>query len=123
MTDQGPSLQQRMQQQAMENAQDFYGQSLGRIKSQAQGYREQLEQYAQQLPEGNEQAQIQEMVDSYMELEGLHSLSECSQHGSLPSFTDSRATFQKSLRIHSGKAIEIVRSGRRLGLTPITQGV
>ena len=32
-----------MQQQAMENAQDFYGQSLGRIKSQAQGYREQLE--------------------------------------------------------------------------------
>ena len=46
-----------MQQQAMENAQDFYGQSLGRIKSQAQGYREQLEQYAQQLPEGNEQAQ------------------------------------------------------------------
>jgi hypothetical protein len=59
-----------MQQQAMENAQDFYGQSLGRIKSQAQGYREQLEQYAQQLPEGNEQAQLQEMVDSYMELEG-----------------------------------------------------
>jgi len=29
-----------------------------------------LEQYSQQVPEGDAQAQIQEMIDSYMELEG-----------------------------------------------------
>ena len=54
----------------MQNTQDFYAQSIGSMKSQSQSYREQLEQYAEQLPEGNEKAQIQEMTDSYVELEG-----------------------------------------------------
>src|SRR5918995_1359797 len=58
-----------MQQQATQNAQNFYGQSIGRVKSQVQNYRSQLEQYSQQVPEGDAQAQIQEMIDSYMELE------------------------------------------------------
>ena len=53
MTDQGPNLQQQIQQQATQSAQDFYGQSIGSLKSQIQNYREQLEQYSQQLPEGD----------------------------------------------------------------------
>ena len=65
MTDQG----QNLQQQAVQNAQEFYGRSIGRIKSQVQNYRSQLEQYAQQVPQGDAQAQIQEMTDSYLELE------------------------------------------------------
>ena len=69
MTDQGQNLQQQ-QQQAVQNAQEFYGRSIGRIKSQVQNYRSQLEQYAQQVPQGDAQAQIQEMTDSYLELEG-----------------------------------------------------
>ncbi len=67
---QGRNLQQQVQQQYVQAAQKFYGQSVGGLKSQIQNYREQLEQYSQQLPEGDAGAQIQEMVDSYAELEG-----------------------------------------------------
>ena len=52
-----------------ESTENFYGQSIGSLKSQIQNYREQLEQYSQQLPEGDAQAQVQEMIDSYTELE------------------------------------------------------
>ena len=69
MTDQQQNLQQQLQQQATQNAQNFYGQSIGSLKSQVQNYRSQLEQFSQTLPEGDAQAQIQEMVDSYIELE------------------------------------------------------
>src|ERR671917_2735333 len=69
MTDQAPNLQQQNLQAATENAQNFYGQSIGSLKSQVQNYRSQLEQFSQQIPEGDAQAQIQEMVDSYIELE------------------------------------------------------
>ena len=69
MTDQGPNLQQQLQQQATQNAQNFYGQSIGSLKSQVQNYRSQLEQFSQQLPEDS-QAQVQEMIDSYSEIEG-----------------------------------------------------
>jgi len=58
-----------MQQQTEQNTQDFYGKSVGSLKSQIQNYRSQLEQYSQQLPEGDAQAQVQEMIDSYTELE------------------------------------------------------
>ncbi len=59
-----------MQQQATQNAQNFYAQSIGSLKSQVENYRSQLEQFSQQhVPEGDAQAQIQEMVDSYIELE------------------------------------------------------
>jgi len=70
VTEQGPNLQQQMQQQVVQQTQDFYAQSVGSLRSQIEGYRSQLEQYAQQVPEGDAQAQIQEMIDSYMELEG-----------------------------------------------------
>ncbi len=70
MTDQAPNLQQQMQQQATQNAQNFYAQSIGSLKSQVENYRSQLEQFSQQhVPEGDAQAQIQEMVDSYYEIE------------------------------------------------------
>src|ERR687893_807989 len=68
MTDQAPNLQQQNLQAATENAQNFYGQSIGSLKSQVQNYRSQLEQFSQQLPEDS-QAQVQEMIDSYIELE------------------------------------------------------
>src|SRR3712207_9558200 len=58
-----------MQQQATQNAQDFFGGSIGRLKSQLQNYRSQLEEFSGQIPEGDAQAQIQEMIDSYTELE------------------------------------------------------
>jgi pyruvate/2-oxoglutarate dehydrogenase complex dihydrolipoamide acyltransferase (E2) component len=40
------------------------------VKSQVQNYRQQLEQFSQQLPEGAAQAQAKEMIDSYSEIEG-----------------------------------------------------
>ena len=70
MSPQGQNLQQQVQQQATQSAQNFYGQSVGGLKSQVQNYREQLEQFTQQLPDGDDKAQIQEMIDSYTELEG-----------------------------------------------------
>ena len=70
MAQQGRNLQRQVQQRATESAQSFYGQSVGGLKSQVQNYREQLERFAQQLPEGDAKAQVQEMVDSYTELEG-----------------------------------------------------
>ena len=53
----------------MQSAQDFYGDSLGRIKGQAQNDRAQLESLMEQSPP-EAQAQLQEMVDSYTEIEG-----------------------------------------------------
>ena len=70
MTEQVQESQQTQEDQYLQEAQSFYGQSMGRIKSQIQNYREQFEQYSEQLPEGDAQAQIQEMVDSYSEIEG-----------------------------------------------------
>jgi len=70
MTEQAQnSGQQSQEDQYLQEAQNFFGQAMGRVKSQAQNYREQLEQYAQQLSDGNAQAQIQEMIDSYSEIE------------------------------------------------------
>ena len=67
---QGLNLQQQLQQLSQQSAQDFYAESIGSLKSQIQNYREQLEQYSQQLPEGETKAQIEEMTDYYYELEG-----------------------------------------------------
>ena len=62
--------QQTQEDRYLQEALSFYGQAMGRVKSQVQNYREQLEQYSQQLPDGDAQAQIQEMIDSYSEIEG-----------------------------------------------------
>jgi hypothetical protein len=71
MTEQVQNGQQQTQEDRyLQEALSFYGQAMGRVKSQVQNYREQLEQYSQQLPDGDAQAQIQEMIDSYSEIEG-----------------------------------------------------
>ena len=61
------NLVQQIQEQTIKSVQDFYGESLGRIKSQLQGDRSQLESLAEQIPD--EEAQIQEMADSYAMIE------------------------------------------------------
>jgi uncharacterized protein YjbJ (UPF0337 family) len=53
----------------MQSAQDFYGDSLGRLKGQLQNDRAQLESLMEQSPP-QAQAQLQEMIDSYTEIEG-----------------------------------------------------
>ena len=63
------SLQQRIQEQIMQSAQGFYGDSLGRLKGQLQNDRVQLEDLMEQSPP-QAQAQLQEMIDSYTEVEG-----------------------------------------------------
>ena len=63
------NLVQQIQEQTIKSAQDFYGESLGRIKSQLQGDRSQLESLAEQIPDEEAQAQIQEMADSYTVIE------------------------------------------------------
>jgi pyruvate/2-oxoglutarate dehydrogenase complex dihydrolipoamide acyltransferase (E2) component len=63
------NLQQRIQQQTIQRAQDFYGESLGRLKSQLQSDRAQLESLAEQMPSEEAQVQIQELVDSYEAIE------------------------------------------------------
>ena len=55
---QGLNLQQQIEQLSQQSAQDFYAQSVGSLKSQIQNYREQLEQYSQQLPDGDAKAQV-----------------------------------------------------------------
>ena len=63
------NLVQHIQEQTIKSAQDFYGESLGRINSQLQGNRSQLESLAEQMPDEEAQAQIQEMADSYTVIE------------------------------------------------------
>jgi pyruvate/2-oxoglutarate dehydrogenase complex dihydrolipoamide acyltransferase (E2) component len=63
------NLQQQIQQQTIQSAQGFYGESLGRLKGQLQSDRAQLESLAEQMPSEEAQAQIQELVDSYEAIE------------------------------------------------------
>jgi hypothetical protein len=63
------NLIQQIQQQTVHSVQDFFAKSLGRIKGQLQSNRAQLEGLSEQLPEGDAQALVQEMVDSYYEIE------------------------------------------------------
>ena len=69
MSEGAQNLQQKIQQQIMQSAQDFYGESLGKLKSQLQTDRAQLESLAEQMPSEEAQAQIQELVDSYEAIE------------------------------------------------------
>ena len=63
------NLQQQTQDQYLQEAQNFFGQSMGRIKGRMQSDSAQLESLMQQLPD-EAQAQIQEMTDSYAQFEG-----------------------------------------------------
>ena len=55
--------------QAVNMAKDIYSDSIGEAKSKLQHDRSQLESLAEQLPQGEAQARIQEMVDSYSGIE------------------------------------------------------
>jgi methyl-accepting chemotaxis protein len=70
MTEQVQEPQQQTQdEQYLEQAQDFFARSMGRIKGQMQSDGAQLQGFAQQLPP-DAQAQLQEMTDSYSQFEG-----------------------------------------------------
>ena len=69
MTEGVQNLTQQIQEQTLKTAQNFYGESLGRIKGQLQGDRSQLENLAEQIPQEEAQTQIQEMADSYVAIE------------------------------------------------------
>jgi hypothetical protein len=64
VSEQTQNLQQQTQDQSLQQAQDFFAGSMGRIKGRMQSDSAQLESFMQQLPEDS-QAQIQEMTDSY----------------------------------------------------------
>jgi pyruvate/2-oxoglutarate dehydrogenase complex dihydrolipoamide acyltransferase (E2) component len=63
------NLAQQIQDQTVKSAQDFYGESIGQLKGQLQNDRAQLESLAEQVTQEEAQAQIQELVDSYTEIE------------------------------------------------------
>jgi uncharacterized protein YjbJ (UPF0337 family) len=60
---------QQSQDQALQQARDFFGQSMGRILGQMQSDSQQLQNYMQQLPE-DAQAQVQQMTDTYNQFGG-----------------------------------------------------
>jgi hypothetical protein len=67
------NLRQRIQEQTLRSARDFYGDSLGRLEGMLQGDRAQLEDLAEQLPEGDAEAQVRDMAGSYSKIEeSLH---------------------------------------------------
>jgi hypothetical protein len=63
------SLRQRIQEQTVRSAREFYGDSLGRLENMLQGDRAQLEDLAEQLPEGDAEAQVRDMAGSYSKIE------------------------------------------------------
>jgi hypothetical protein len=65
------SLRQRIQEQTVRSAREFYGDSLGRLEGILQGDRVQLVDLAEQLPEGDAEAQIRDMAGSYSKIEEL----------------------------------------------------
>ncbi len=67
------NLRQRIQEQTVRSAREFYGDSLGRLKGILRGDRAQLEDLVEQLPEGDAEAQIRDMAGSYSKIEeSLH---------------------------------------------------
>ena len=66
----GPQdLSQQIQEQTVSSARGFFGESLGKLKGQLQSDRAQLESLTEQIPDEEAQAQIQEMVDTFSEIE------------------------------------------------------
>ena len=67
MTEGISNLAQQIQEQVLKSAQDFYGNSLGSLKSQVENDRSQLQELLEQLPGSQEdaRAQLEELVASY----------------------------------------------------------
>ena len=67
------NLRERIQEQTVRSVRDFYGDSLGRLEGILRGDRAQLEDLAEQLPEGDVRARVLTMVGSYSKIEeSLH---------------------------------------------------
>lgn len=67
------NLRQRIQEQTLQIARDFFSDSLGQFGSILQCDRVQLEGLAEQLPEGDAKARIRNLADSYSKIEkSLH---------------------------------------------------
>ena len=67
------NLRQRIQEQTVRSTRGFYGDSLRRLEGILQSDRAQLEDLAEQLPEGDMRARIRDMVGSYFKIEeSLH---------------------------------------------------
>lgn len=64
------NLTQRVRERTTRSIRDFYGDSIGRLKCRVQSDRSQLESLAEQFPQGEARARIQEMIDSYSVIEG-----------------------------------------------------
>ncbi len=71
MTEQGQDLRQRIEEQVQQTAEDFFGESIGSIKTQLANQRSQLQELVQMLPESQEsgRAQLEQLLGSYEELE------------------------------------------------------
>src|SRR5215217_5426880 len=69
MSEQQNVQQQSQDDQALQEARDFFGQSMGRILGQMESDNAQLQNYLQQLPEDT-QAQAKQMTDSYNQFAG-----------------------------------------------------
>src|SRR5215217_9725060 len=70
MSEQNQNAQQQTQDdQALQQARDFFGQSMGRILGQMESDNAQLQSYMQQLPQDG-QNQVQQMTDSYSQFAG-----------------------------------------------------
>src|ERR687894_617287 len=85
---QAQNLQQQIEEQTMKSAEEFFGDSLGRIKGQLQNDRAQLESLAEQSSP-DAQAQLQEMADSYSEIEDT--LDQAAQDQGLEDVVDEAA--------------------------------
>ena len=83
MTEQGQNLVGQIQEQVQKSAQDFFGDSLGTIKSQLDTHRSQLQEIIEMLPESQEEGreQLQQLLSSYEALES--SLDEIAQEQGL----------------------------------------
>jgi CCR4-NOT transcriptional regulation complex NOT5 subunit len=82
------NLQKQIEEQTMRSAQEFFGDSLGRIKGQLQNDRAQLESLAEQSSP-NAQAQLQEYADYYKEIEDT--LDQAAQDQGLEDVVDEAA--------------------------------
>src|SRR5919199_963534 len=70
MSERTQNVQQQSQdEQILQEARDFFGQSMGRLLGQMESDNAQLQNYMQQLP-SETQAQIQEMTNSYNQFAG-----------------------------------------------------
>ena len=82
MTEGIQNLSQQIQEQVLKSAQDFYGNSLGSLKSHLQNDHSQLKEMLEQLPDSQQdaRAQLEALLASYEALQS--SLDEfAQQHG------------------------------------------